>query len=61
MGVGDDGPDPPYVVRQGGRRRLWDDVAAAYTWWIEAGEPTVGARLCTLTPAGQRVELPSAP
>ncbi|MGH3928371.1 MAG: hypothetical protein ACRDTF_00160, partial [Pseudonocardiaceae bacterium] len=29
--------DGPYEVRQHGPRRLWDEVAAAYRWWCEAG------------------------
>jgi protein-L-isoaspartate(D-aspartate) O-methyltransferase len=49
--------EPPYQVRQGGPRKLWDEVHSAYQWWINAGEPTVDAWKFTITPSGQRVEL----
>jgi hypothetical protein len=49
--------DPPYQVRQGGQRKLFDEVANAYHWWVDAGEPTVGAWRFTITPGGQQVEL----
>ncbi len=50
-------PDPPYETRQGGARKLWDEVTAAYRWWADAGEPPVDAWRITVTPNGQRVEL----
>lgn len=50
-------PDPPYEVHQGGPRRLWDEVEAAYRWWIDTGQPSVDAWRVTVTPAGQRNEL----
>jgi len=50
-------PQPPYEVRQGGPRRLWDEVQTAYRWWVDQGQPDVGAWLFTVTPTGQRVEL----
>jgi protein-L-isoaspartate(D-aspartate) O-methyltransferase len=49
---------PPYEVRQGGQRKLWDEVETAYRWWIDAGEPAVDAWRFTVTPNGQQVELP---
>jgi hypothetical protein len=50
--------EPPYEVRQGGHRKLWDEVETAYRWWVEAGEPAGDAWRFTVTPSGQRVELP---
>lgn len=50
-------PDPPYKVQQGGPRRLWDEVEAAYRWWIDIGTPTVDAWRVTVSPTGQRYEL----
>jgi protein-L-isoaspartate O-methyltransferase len=50
-------PEPPYEVRQGGHRKLWDEVETAYRWWIEAGEPTVNAWKFTITPSDHRIEL----
>ncbi|AUS79283.1 methyltransferase domain-containing protein [Actinoalloteichus sp. AHMU CJ021] len=29
-----------FEVRQRGPRRLWDEVDAAYSWWLDAGKPT---------------------
>jgi len=49
--------EPPYEVRQGGRRKLWDEVETAYRWWVDAGEPAVDAWTFTVAPNGQRVEL----
>jgi len=49
--------DPPYEVRQGGDRKLWDEVDAAYRWWLDVGKPAVGVWRFTITPSGQRVEL----
>lgn len=48
---------PPYPVRQFGPRRLWDEVEAAYRWWVDQGSPTAERWLFTVTPHGQRVEL----
>ncbi len=50
-------PDPPYEVHQGGPRRLWDEVEAAYRWWIDTGKPGVDAWRVTVTPTGQHNEL----
>jgi hypothetical protein len=48
---------PPYPVRQFGPRRLWDEVEAAYQWWVDQGSPTAERWRFTLTSQGQRVEL----
>jgi len=47
----------PYVVRQHGPRRLFDEVEAAYQWWIRRGAPTVDQWRFTVSPAGQQVWL----
>ncbi|WP_037070028.1 methyltransferase domain-containing protein [Pseudonocardia acaciae] len=52
------GEEPPYRVRQGGPRRLFDEVADAYRWWHEAGEPVVTDWTVTVGPGGQRMALP---
>lgn len=46
-----------WPVRQLGPRRLWDEVAAAHTWWRAKGEPPPEAWRITVTPEGQKVEL----
>lgn len=46
-----------YRVRQLGPRRLWDEVRAAYHWWIGAGRPPASQWTFTVTPEGQRIEL----
>jgi Protein-L-isoaspartate(D-aspartate) O-methyltransferase (PCMT) len=51
------GAEPPYRVRQGGPRRLFDEISDAYRWWLENGEPSVGDWLVTVGPDGQRIEL----
>lgn len=50
-------PESPYQVRQSGERTLWDEVATAYRWWLDADQPPVEAWRFTVTPSGQRVEL----
>jgi protein-L-isoaspartate(D-aspartate) O-methyltransferase len=47
---------PPYTVRQFGPRRLWDEVAAAHQWWVDAGKPGSDHWRFTLTPQGQQIE-----
>ncbi len=49
--------EPPYEVRQGGQRKLWDETETAYRWWIDAGRPALDAWRFTITPSGQQVEL----
>lgn len=51
------GAGPPHPVEQTGPRRLFDEVEAAYRWWLDAGEPLVGDWLVTVTPAGQEITL----
>lgn len=48
---------PPYTVCQFGPRRLWDEVEAAYRWWIDAAEPGTERWRFTVTAHGQRIEL----
>lgn len=48
--------DPAAIpVRQNGPRRLWDEVEAAYTWWVRRGrpEPTRFGVTVTVTPREQ--------
>jgi protein-L-isoaspartate O-methyltransferase len=52
----DDEP-APFVVRQGGPRTVFNDVAAAYQRWREQGEPAVADWLLTVTPDGQKIKL----
>jgi len=46
-----------YPVRQFGRRRLWDEIEAAYRWWDGHGRPGRERYGMTVTPSGQRVWL----
>jgi hypothetical protein len=48
---------PPYTVRQHGPRRLWDEVEAAYQWWVDQGRPGADRWRFTVTPHGQRIDL----
>jgi hypothetical protein len=52
---------PPYPVEQAGPRRLFDEVAQAYRWWLDADKPTAQDWLVTVGPQGQRIELAPAP
>lgn len=47
----------PYVVRQGGPRRLWDEVVSAYRCWQDIGEPELTRFGVTVDRDGQRVWL----
>jgi protein-L-isoaspartate(D-aspartate) O-methyltransferase len=47
-----------WPVHQFGPRRLWDEVTAAYHRWEHAGRPPATQWRVTITPNGQRVELP---
>ncbi|MFI1888153.1 methyltransferase domain-containing protein [Streptomyces jumonjinensis] len=46
------GWDAEDAVRQAGERRLWDEIAAARLWWLEAGRPAVTRFGLTITPDG---------
>jgi protein-L-isoaspartate(D-aspartate) O-methyltransferase len=48
---------PPYLVRQFGPRRLWDEVETAHRWWVAQGRPGADRWRFTVTPDGQRIEL----
>ncbi|MFJ1746564.1 methyltransferase domain-containing protein [Streptomyces sp. NPDC088116] len=45
---------PEARVYQSGPRRLWDEVRAAYDWYLERGKPEFGRFGLTVTPEGQR-------
>lgn len=45
----------PLPVRQGGPRRLWDEVEMAYRWWEAVGRPGANDFDVVVTPAGQYV------
>jgi protein-L-isoaspartate O-methyltransferase len=46
-----------YPVRQHGRRRLWDEVEAAHTWWEHHARPTYTDFGLTVEPTGQHAWL----
>ena len=46
-----------FPVVQGGERRLWDEVEAAYLRWVEWGSPGRGQFGLVAGPEGQRVWL----
>jgi hypothetical protein len=48
---------PPYQVHQYGPRKLWDEVDAAHTWWIDHDRPTADRWRFTVTPEGQQITL----
>jgi len=48
-----------FPLLQFGPRRLWDEVAAAYRWWVDVGSPDADRWWFTVTPGEQRVELAS--
>ena len=52
-----DADEDEFPVLQSGPRRLWDEVEAAYHWWIEAGSPDADRWLFTITFTEQRVQL----
>lgn len=47
----------PYLVRQHGPRRLWNEIEAAYRWWQDHGEPGFDNWIFTVTPHRQTTEL----
>lgn len=50
-------PGESYVVEQYGPRRLWDEVEAAYRWWIAAGSPARERFGLTVDPNQETVTL----
>jgi protein-L-isoaspartate(D-aspartate) O-methyltransferase len=46
-----------FQVWQSGPRRLWDEIAGAFAWWREAGEPGYERFGLTVTENGQRAWL----
>jgi protein-L-isoaspartate O-methyltransferase len=52
-----DASDDHFAIQQQGPRQLWDEIEAAYQWWIDAGRPGVDQWRFTVTPEGQRIEL----
>jgi hypothetical protein len=55
-----DGDPAPYKVAQAGPRQLWDEVRAAYTWWLDIDKPAVPDWLITVGPEGQSITLCSS-
>lgn len=51
--------NPPYAVEQAGARRLFDEVADAYGWWVDSGSPTVSDWRVTVGPDGQTISVES--
>ncbi|UQA94958.1 methyltransferase domain-containing protein [Streptomyces halobius] len=49
--------EPEATVYQSGPRRLWDEVEAAYRWWVSRGKPEHTRFGLTITPEGQRAWL----
>ncbi|MGH8967051.1 MAG: hypothetical protein ACRDXB_17230 [Actinomycetes bacterium] len=45
-------------MRHGGARRLFDEVADAYRWWQQAGEPGVTDWTVTVRPDGHIRSIP---
>lgn len=52
--------DGPFLVRQKGIRRLWDEVESAYRWWIDQGKPVGPDWVWTITPEHQTIQLDPA-
>ncbi|MBZ4320609.1 hypothetical protein [Streptomyces huiliensis] len=50
-------PELTTLVWQGGPRRLWDEVEAAYDWWVTLGAPAPDRFGLTVDGAGGRVWL----
>ena len=46
-----------YRVRQLGPRNLWEEVEAAYRWWVGMGSPAADQWTFTVTREGQHVDL----
>lgn len=56
-----DASDGEFPVCQYGPRRLWDEVEAAHSWWVQQGKPRADRWRFTVTVAGQRIELAGPP
>ncbi|MFI0740101.1 hypothetical protein ACH4PU_18725 [Streptomyces sp. NPDC021100] len=50
-------PELTTLVWQGGPRRLWDEVEAAYRWWAALGEPAPARFGLTVDGTGGRIWL----
>jgi hypothetical protein len=46
-------------VHQSGPRRLWDEVEAAYRWWVDVGRPGVERFGLDVGPEGEYAWLDS--
>ncbi|HEY4456717.1 MAG TPA: methyltransferase domain-containing protein [Pseudonocardiaceae bacterium] len=55
----DVGAQRPFLVRQAGARRLWDEIEAGYRWWRRMGRPHANRFGLTVTPTGQTIWLDS--
>lgn len=51
--------DGEHIVRQNGARRLWDELEAAYSWWLDSGRPRPGRFGITVAPEGRTIWLDS--
>jgi protein-L-isoaspartate O-methyltransferase len=49
--------DAEAVVTQYGPRRLWDELEAAYTWWVEAAKPGRDRFGLTVDAVGERPDV----
>ena len=45
-----DASDHRFAIQQHGPRQLWDEIDAAYRWWIDTGSPSVDRWRFTITP-----------
>ncbi len=52
-----DASDDHFAIQQHGPRQLWDEIDAAYRWWLDAGSPGIDRWRFTVTPDGQHIEL----
>ena len=52
-----DASDDHFAIQQHGPRQLWDEIDAAYRWWLQAGNPGVDRWRFTITPHGQHIKL----
>ncbi|MGH3936347.1 MAG: rRNA adenine N-6-methyltransferase family protein [Pseudonocardiaceae bacterium] len=46
-----------YPIHQSGPRNLWDEIEAAYHWWLDNGRPGPQRWRITISPEGQQVTL----